>query len=517
MIFKNNSELVSPKLDYLGFKTQKLPHVNLLPDALTEYAIMHEDVKLSDNNVLCVDTGKFTGRSPKDRFIVRDDITNNNILWGEVNIPFLPGAFDALYEKMVLYLEHSEIFVRDAWAGAEVNSRLSLRIITETAVQSLFAYNMFIRADDKSPEQPEWTIIAAPSFMADPQVDGTRQPNFVILNFSKKIVLIGGTSYTGEIKKSVFTVLNFLFPQREILPMHCAANQGLIGDLALFFGLSGTGKTTLSADPTRKLIGDDEHGWSEKAVFNFEGGCYAKTVNLDPNKEPQIFSAIKTGALLENVGFHPSSNKVDYTDVSKTENTRVSYPIDFIKNAIIPSVGPEPKNIFFLTCDAFGVLPPVAKLTIEQAVYYFLSGYTAKIAGTELGINEPQATFSACFGKAFLPLPPQVYAKMLEEKATKKDTKIWLINTGWTGGAYGEGERINLPYTRAIIEAVLTGKLDQTEYHLLSIFNLLIPTECPGVPKELLNPVDNWSNPTDYWLKAAQLKAMFDRNFETLS
>ncbi len=352
--------------------------------------------------------------------------------------------------------------------------------------------------------------------MADPLTDGTRQENFSIINFSKKIILIGGTGYTGEIKKAVFTILNFLFPQRGILPMHCSANVGEKNDTALFFGLSGTGKTTLSADPDRRLIGDDEHGWSANSIFNFEGGCYAKTVNLDAEKEPQIFSAIKKGALLENVGFYPSTNKVDFSDINKTENTRVSYPINFIKNALIPSIGPEPDNIFFLTCDAFGVLPPVAKLDAEQAIYYFLSGYTAKIAGTEFGINEPQATFSACFGKAFLPLHPKVYSDMLMKKLGDKSINVWLVNTGWTGGGYGIGKRIDLAHTRFIIAAALGGKLHQVDYELLPKFDLMIPKSCPGVPDALLNPVHGWENPTEYWKKAEELKSMFEKNYKTL-
>ena len=491
-------------------------HKNLSPASLTRYALARGEGRLSDQQVLVIDTGRFTGRSPKDRFIVKDQMTIGKIWWGEVNIPFRPVAFDLLYAKMIAYLENSELFLRDAWAGAEENTRVSLRVITEKAYQSLFAYNMFIRPGAEFPERPEWLILAIPSFMADPLTDGTRQENFSIINFSKKIILIGGTGYTGEIKKAVFTILNFLFPQRGILPMHCSANVGEKNDTALFFGLSGTGKTTLSADPDRRLIGDDEHGWSANSIFNFEGGCYAKTVNLDADKEPQIFSAIKKGALLENVGFYPAADKVDFADIGKTENTRVSYPIDFIKNALIPSVGPEPDNIFFLTCDAFGVLPPVAKLDAEQAIYYFLSGYTAKIAGTEFGINEPQATFSACFGKAFLPLHPKVYSDMLMKKLGDKSINVWLVNTGWTGGGYGIGKRIDLAHTRFIIAAALSGKLHRVDYELLPGFKLMIPKSCPGLPDDLLNPVNGWGKPTEYWKKAGELKSLFEKNFKTL-
>jgi phosphoenolpyruvate carboxykinase (ATP) len=499
-------------LSYLGFPAGQACYYQFIPELLTVYALEYGEGELTADNVLSVDTGTFKGRSPKDRFIVDDELTADRVDWGEINIPISEIAFHNLYKKMVSYLAQRPFFLRDATTGAG----LTLQVITETAYQQLFAYNLFIRPAGPPEDRPEWTIIAAPGFQADPQLDGTRQANFSIINFSKKIILVGGTGYTGEIKKAIFSVLNFLLPQTGTLPMHCAANVGETGDTAIFFGLSGTGKTTLSADPDRRLIGDDEHGWSTDNIFNFEGGCYAKTVNLSEQKEPQIYAAIKPGALLENVCFYEDTRFVDYDNISKTENTRVSYPINFIKNAAIPSVGDAPKNIFFLTCDAFGFLPPVAKLDSEQALYYFLSGYTAKIAGTEQGINEPQATFSACFGKAFLPLHPQVYAALLKQKIVYGQVNIWLVNTGWVGGAYGNGQRIKLAYTRAIIKAALNGELTTAGYQCLPIFNLMIPKTCSDVPNELLNPAASWTDTDAYWTKAKELKALFETNHKKL-
>jgi phosphoenolpyruvate carboxykinase (ATP) len=503
-------------LSYLYFKSEQECFYQFSPELLTAYALEHGEGELTADGVLSVDTGKFKGRSPKDRFIVRDSLTAERVDWGEVNIPMSEAAFDGLYLKMVAYLSERPFFLRDAYACADPNNRLTLQIITETAYQQLFAHNLFIRPVGPVEALPEWTVIAAPGFKADPTTDGTRQENFAVINFSKQIILIGGTGYTGEIKKAVFSVLNFLLPQKGTLPMHCAANVGVHGDTAIFFGLSGTGKTTLSADPERRLIGDDEHGWSAQGIFNFEGGCYAKTVNLSESKEPQIYAAVREGALLENICFYDDTRMVDYDNISKTENTRVSYPLDFINRAVIPSVGDAPQNIFFLTCDAFGVLPPVAKLNVEQALYYFLSGYTAKVAGTEQGVNEPQATFSACFGKAFLPLHPQTYAELLKSKIAKNQVNIWLVNTGWVGGGYGVGKRISLGYTRAIIRAALSGELKMADYELLSIFNLMIPTRCSGVPENLLNPVNSWSDAGEYWAKAKKLKRLFEKNYVTL-
>lgn len=503
-------------LSYLNLKNSQPCYYQLSPQALTNYAIEHKEGILTDNHVLAVDTGAFTGRSPKDRFIVKDELTSETVWWGDINIPFSASAFDGLYKKFTRYMADRNIFVRDAWAGSDKSSQLSLRVITETAYQSLFAYNLFIRPDRPFTGNPEWTIIAAPGFKADPQEDETRQGNFSIINFSKKIILIGGTGYTGEIKKAVFSVMNYLLPQQGILSMHCSANQGKDSETAIFFGLSGTGKTTLSADPERRLIGDDEHGWGDNSVFNFEGGCYAKTVGLDEVKEPQIFAAIKEGALLENIEFYAGTRRVDFDNISKTENTRVSYPIHFIKDAVIPSVSTAPKHIFFLTADAFGVLPPVSKLTNEQALYYFLSGYTAKVAGTELGINEPQATFSACFGKAFLPLHPHVYADLLNKKISDGNVNIWLINTGWTGGPYGIGQRIKLAYTRSIIKAAISGELNEADYELLPVFGLMIPRTCPGIPEGVLNPSKNWEHKAAYWMKANDLLNLFRKNYQML-
>ncbi|MBC7398833.1 MAG: phosphoenolpyruvate carboxykinase (ATP) [Mucilaginibacter sp.] len=504
-------------LSYLNFRSEQACYYQFSPEQLTAFALEYNEGELTANGVLSVDTGAFKGRSPKDRFIVEDELTRDRVHWGDINIAFTETAFQALYQKMINYLSQRPFFLRDAYAGAETRSQLSLKVITETAYQQLFAYNLFIRPVGAVDALPQWTIIAAPGFKADPKVDGTRQANFSIINFSAKVILIGGTGYTGEIKKAVFSVLNFLLPLQGTLPMHCAANVGTNGDTAIFFGLSGTGKTTLSADPDRRLIGDDEHGWSKYGVFNFEGGCYAKTVNLSEQKEPQIYAAIKEGALLENICFYDDTRIVDYDNISKTENTRVSYPLHFIKNSVSRSTADAPKNIFFLTCDAFGVLPPVAKLDTQQALYYFLSGYTAKVAGTEQGVNEPQATFSACFGKAFLPLHPQVYASLLKNKLTQTNINIWLVNTGWVGGAYGTGGRIKLAYTRAIIKAALSGELNHANYGLLETFNLSIPTTCSGVPAQLLNPVTSWKNPADYWIKAKELKALFDANYRQLA
>ncbi|NCD68271.1 phosphoenolpyruvate carboxykinase (ATP) [Mucilaginibacter agri] len=499
-------------LCYLGFSKPADCFYQLSPEVLTQYAVEYGEGSLTDQQVLSVDTGKFTGRSPKDRFLVKDETTSELVWWNDVNIPFTKDAFDRLRLQMADYLSRRPFFVRDAAVCADPAYRLSLRIITETAYQSLFAYNLFMEPDQEIRPVPEWTIIAAPGFRADPEEDHTRQANFSIIDFSQKMILIGGTGYTGEIKKAVFSVLNFLLPQVGVLPMHCAANVGKDGNSAIFFGLSGTGKTTLSADPERKLIGDDEHGWSEEALFNFEGGCYAKTVNLSAEHEPQIFAAIRPGALLENVRCYPQTRTVNFNDISVTENTRVSYPTQFIANAVQPSIGRPPKHIFFLTADAFGVLPPVSRLSNAQARYYFLSGYTAKIAGTEFGINEPQATFSACFGKAFIPLHPTCYAELLEERIEKGGVQVWLINTGWTGGPYGTGERISLCFTRAIINAVMNGQLNQVSYNTLPLFNLMFPNHCPGVPDQLLNPAENWDDRDAYRFQASKLLRLFKAN-----
>jgi phosphoenolpyruvate carboxykinase (ATP) len=498
--------------------------INLQPAALVESTIRKDQGQLSSTGALVVKTGKFTGRSPKDRFIVKDSITEKTVDWGAINIPIESSSFDALYDKIMDYKKGlQEVYVRDAYACANPNYRLNIRVHTEHPWQNLFAYNMFLRPTEKDLKnfEPEWEVFAFPSVKADPAVHKTRQENFAIINFTKKAIIIGGTAYTGEIKKGIFSVLNFLLPtQNGVLPMHCSANTGSEGDTALFFGLSGTGKTTLSNDPERRLIGDDEHGWSKESVFNFEGGCYAKTIDLSSNKEPQIYNAIKFGALLENVGFEEDGSTVDYSDISITPNTRVSYPIYHIDNIMFKSRGDLPENIFFLTCDAFGVLPPISRLTPEQAMYHFISGYTAKIAGTEEGINEPEATFSACFGAPFLPLHPTQYADLLGEKIKKGSRtgdgtiNVWLINTGWTGGAYGEGSRIELSYTRAMVKAALTGALNKVAYHAHPIFGLEIPKTCPDVPNAVLNPRDTWRNEGDYDKMAEDLAFRFIKNFQ---
>lgn len=472
---------------------------------------------LSDSGALCVNTGRFTGRSPKDKFIVIDDVTQNTVHWGEVNIPFAAKAFDRLCDKVCAYLSGRELWVRDSFAGADPKYHIAIRSVTEFPWADLFCHHLFIQpeSEEQLPAASEWLILHAPGFEANPLADCTRQPNFTIVNFTRKIILIGGTAYTGEIKKGIFSVMNFVLPyDHKILSMHCSANEGNNKDVALFFGLSGTGKTTLSADPNRKLIGDDEHGWAEGSVFNFEGGCYAKCVNLSEEKEPQIFHAIKEGTLLENVAFFEHSHTVNYEDTSITENTRAAYPIDFIPNAKPVSVGNNPKNIFFLTCDAFGVLPPISKLSKGQAMYHYVSGYTAKIAGTEIGITEPQPVFSACFGKVFLPLNPVEYAELLGQLlGTHPEINVWLVNTGWSGGAYGTGDRISLKYTRAMINAALDGTLDKAACTPHEHFGVLIPQSVPGVPSELLNPRSTWKDKDAYDEASNRLAQLFISNF----
>ncbi|ANI88579.1 phosphoenolpyruvate carboxykinase (ATP) [Arachidicoccus ginsenosidimutans] len=493
-------------------------HYQLPSGKLTEQTLALGQGSLSDAGALCVNTGKFTGRSPKDRFIVMDDITKNAVDWGEVNIPFASKAFDRLCDKVCGYLSGKEIWVRDAFACSNEKYRMNIRVVTETPWANLFCHNLFLRPEpEELPfEKTDWLIIHAPGFSANPLADCTRQENFTILNFTRKIILIGGTAYTGEIKKGVFSVLNFILPHyHKVLSMHCSANEGKRKDVALFFGLSGTGKTTLSADPQRKLIGDDEHGWAEGSVFNFEGGCYAKCVNLSEEKEPQIFHAVRKGTLLENTVFFANSNRVDFDNISLTENTRAAYPIDFIPNAKTLSAGNNPKNIFFLTCDAFGVLPPISKLSKGQAMYHYVSGYTAKIAGTEIGINEPQPVFSACFGKVFLPLNPVAYAELLGGLLEKHpDINVWLINTGWSGGGYGVGKRISLRYTRAMMNAALDGSLNDVAYQPHAHFGVQIPKSVPGVPAEILHPRELWEDKDLYDEAANRLAQLFISNFE---
>lgn len=501
----------------LGLKNVSAAYWNLNVAELVEETIIRGEGTLTDTGALAVDSGEFTGRSPKDKFIVFDEKTQNAIWWGDINIKFDPAKFDILYHRMCAYLADKEIYVRDSFACADPKYRLNIRVVTETPWSNLFANNLFLRPthDEIMNFDPEWTILCVPGFKASPEIDGTRQHNFTIINMTKKIILIGGSSYTGEIKKGVFSLLNFILPyEKGVLSMHCSANIGKDGDTAIFFGLSGTGKTTLSADPNRGLIGDDEHGWSDSGVFNFEGGCYAKCVDLTKEKEPQIFNAVKFGALLENVEFYENTSTVDFSSISKTENTRVGYPLNYIENAIEPSVGNIPKNIFFLTCDASGVLPPISKLTPEQAMYHFISGYTAKVAGTEMGVTEPILTFSACFGKVFLPLHPTKYAELLGQKLKDHKVNVWLVNTGWSGGCFGVGSRMKLAYTRSMITSVLTGKLDNVEYDTLPVFGLKIPTKCENVPTEILNPRNTWKNKDDYDTAANKLAASFIENFK---
>lgn len=505
-----------PDLGYLGLGRAKDVFFQLSPAALIEEALKRNEGVLAENGALAVDTGEFTGRSPKDRFIVLDSTTYNTVHWGDINIKFDSDKFDDLYDKVTEYLSRRNIFVRDASVCANEKYHIDIRVITENAYQNLFAHHLFRRPEVVDPDvHPEWTVIAAPGFKADPAADGTRQHNFSIINFSRRIILIGGTGYTGEIKKGIFSVLNFVLPyEKEVLSMHCSANVGAKGDTAIFFGLSGTGKTTLSADPERNLIGDDEHGWSDYSVFNFEGGCYAKCVDLTAEKEPQIFSAIRFGSLLENINFYIGTREVNFCNIDKTENTRVAYPMYYVKNAVAPSIGSSPKNIFFLTADAFGVLPPISKLTVAQAMYYFISGYTAKVAGTEAGICEPKTTFSACFGEAFLPLNPVIYARLLGKKLKEHRVNVWLVNTGWTGGPYGIGKRMRLKYTRAMIAAALSGELENVNYEEHPVFNLAMPLSCPNVPDNILNPRNTWADKELYDERANNLASAFATNFE---
>ena len=510
---ESQTQSVLPALDYLQLNPKNF-HYQIPPEELVNIAIREQEGVLADNGALSVDTGIFTGRSPKDRYIVLDDTTRESVHWGEINHPYAIAQFDSLYTKLCVYLNKKEIYVRDSFLCAEKSSQLNLRVITETATQNLFAHHMFLRPEVTKPEEvPQWTLISAPGFQSDPVVDGTRQGNFTIINFSKRLVLIGGTAYNGEIKKAMFSVLNFLLPFKGVLPMHCAANVGKDEESSIFFGLSGTGKTTLSADPDRSLVGDDEHGWGDNGLFNFEGGCYAKTYGLSSEKEPQIFSAIRHLSLLENVPFENGTHIPDYQSKLKTENGRAAYPLNFIPKALIPSITKAPKDVFFLSADAFGVLPPISKLTLEQAMYYFLSGYTCKLAGTESGINEPLPTFSACFGSAFLPLSPISYANLLGERLKKGQVNIWLINTGWMGGNCSEGKRIPLDITRNIIKAAMNGDLNGCSYRKHGVFHLQIPETCPGVPTEMLYPVNQWDDKEAYMYAAYKLSDLFRDNF----
>ena len=473
---------------------------------------------LNDSGALVIQTGEFTGRSPKDKFIVKDEATASTVDWNDFNIPIDEKYYHVIYRKMIDYLEKlPEVWVRDCYACADPRYRLNIRVVNEKPWSNLFAYNMFLRPTDEELEnfKPEWHVVACPGLKLDAEECGTRQHNVSLVSFKHKMILIAGSGYTGEMKKGIFTILNYILPyEKNVLSMHCSANMGEDGDTAIFFGLSGTGKTTLSADPNRMLIGDDEHAWTTDNIFNFEGGCYAKCIHLTEEKEPEIFQAIRHGALIENTRFYPGTNRINFDDASITENTRVSYPLNFISNAAEPSIGGLPKNIFFLTCDAFGVLPPISKLTPGQAMYQFISGYTAKVAGTETGITEPKPTFSACFGAPFLPLHPGKYAMMLGKKMHENKVNVWLINTGWTGGTYGVGKRMKLSYTRAMITAALEGKLDKASFETHEVFGVAMPTACPGVPSGILNPRNTWEDKVAYDEKAKCLGGLFVKNFE---
>ncbi|HRN93652.1 MAG: phosphoenolpyruvate carboxykinase (ATP) [Chitinophagales bacterium] len=508
----------SANLEDLGIKNTLSQYWNLTQEELVEETIKRNQGQLNDTGALAVCTGEFTGRSPKDKFFVKDSYTENVLDWGDINIPISAEVFEKLYNKIANYFEGKEVFVRDCYACAKDEYRTNVRVVSELPWATMFAGNMFLRPTQAEIEssQTDWLILHAPGFKANGAEDGIRQHNFSIINLSKKIAIIGGSAYTGEIKKGIFSVLNMVLPhEHKVLSMHCSANAGEQGDVALFFGLSGTGKTTLSADPERPLIGDDEHGWDSNSVFNFEGGCYAKCIDLSAEKEPDIYGAIKHGAILENIGFIPGTRSVDYAATPYTENTRVSYPLHFIKNALPKSVGGEPKNIFFLTYDAFGVLPPISQLTVGQAMYYFLSGFTSKVAGTEVGVVEPQTTFSACFGAVFLPLHPTKYAELLGEKLEKNpDIKVWLLNTGYTGGAYGTGKRMSLTHTRALIKSALSGNLNNVTYETHPVFGLKFPTACDAVPAQVLNPRNTWENKDAYDTKALDLAKAFAKNFK---
>ncbi|PGK39676.1 phosphoenolpyruvate carboxykinase (ATP) [Bacillus anthracis] len=491
--------------------------IQLSVPQLVEKVLMRNEGKLTSTGAVSASTGKYTGRSPKDKFIVKEASVADKIAWGAVNQPISEEHFNKLYTKVLEYLkEKEELFVFKGFAGADHNYRLPIQVINEYAWHNLFVHQLFIRPTEEelTTHESGFTIVSAPNFKADPAIDGTNSEAFIMISFEKRIVLIGGTEYAGEMKKSIFSIMNFLLPEQDILSMHCSANVGEEGDVALFFGLSGTGKTTLSADPNRKLIGDDEHGWSDNGVFNIEGGCYAKCVNLSHEKEPQIFDAIKFGSVLENVIINDQTRIANYNDTTLTENTRAAYPMHAIDNIVLPSVAGHPNTIIFLTADASGVLPPISKLSKEQAMYHFLSGYTSKLAGTERGVTSPQATFSTCFGSPFLPLDASRYAEMLGEKIEKHDAKVFLVNTGWTGGEYGVGKRMNLGYTRAMIQAALSGELAKTETAKHDIFGLEVPLHVPGVPDEVLMPEQTWADKAAYKAKAIGLANEFKANFK---
>ena len=493
---------------------------NLSPAHLYEEAVRRNEAAIVSTGALTAETGKHTGRSPKDKFFVKEPSSQDSIWWHPGNQPISTEAFDALYARMQDHIKTHEVYTQDVFACADPRFRLRVRVISELAWHSLFAHNLFIRptADELMSFQPDFTVISLPSVKADPQRDGTRSETFILVNLGRKIVIVGGSGYAGEIKKSIFTALNYLLPAQNVFPMHCSANTDADGsDVALFFGLSGTGKTTLSAEPSRRLIGDDEHGWSDRGVFNFEGGCYAKTIRIKKESEPEIYAATESfGTILENVVYDPRTRIPDYDSDVKTENTRAAYPIDLIPNAVLSGMGSHPHNVMFLSADAFGVLPPVSRLDENQIRFYFLSGYTAKVAGTERGVTEPEATFSTCFAAPFLVLPPERYADMLVERVARHHTDVWMLNTGWVGGPYGVGHRMSIAHTRAIVRAVLNGDLRGMGTHLDPIFGLQIPNRVPGVPREVLDCRESWENPEDYDKQAYRLREMFEKNINQI-
>ena len=504
-------------LEQVGLSDLGQVHWNLSPATLYEQALRRDEGLISEHGALVVATGQHTGRSANDKFVVREPGSEEDIWWGNVNVAYSQEHFDALHRRLCDYLAGKDAFVQDCFVGADPRHRLAIRIVNEYAWHSLFARNMFIPASDAEliRHRPEFTVINAPGFHADPDLDGTRSGTFIVVHFGRKLVIIGGTSYAGETKKSMFSVMNYLLPLSGVLPMHSSANIGPDGRSAVFFGLSGTGKTTLSADASRTLIGDDEHGWSDDGLFNFEGGCYAKVIHLSAAAEPEIYATTRTfGTVLENVVIDPDSRAIDLNDGSLTENTRGSYPISQIPNASPDGQGGHPSNIVFLTCDAFGVLPPISKLSATQAMYHFINGYTAKVAGTEKGVTEPTPNFSPCYGGPFLPLHPRRYAEMLGRRIEQHEVRVWLINTGWTGGGYGTGLRISIQHTRAIVDAALDGKLDDVPTTVHPVFGLAMPTECPGVPSVILDPRNTWDDKTAYDAQAQQLAARFNENFE---
>ena len=489
---------------------------NLSPAALYEEAIRRGEAEIVSTGALTAETGKHTGRSPQDKFFVKEPTSQDAIWWHPGNRPIASAKFDHLLAKMEDFVQSHPVYTQDVFACADPRYRLRVRVVTELAWHSLFARNLFIRptAEELQSFEPDFTVISLPSVKADPAVDGTRSETFILVNLGRRIVIIGGTGYAGEIKKSIFTALNYLLPAQSVFPMHCSANTEPDGsDVALFFGLSGTGKTTLSAEPSRRLIGDDEHGWSDRGIFNFEGGCYAKTIRIHRDSEPEIYTATESfGTILENVVFDPRTRIPDYDSDEKTENTRAAYPIDLIPNAVLNGMGSHPHNIMFLSADAFGVLPPVSRLDEDQIRYYFLSGYTAKVAGTERGVTEPEPIFSTCFAAPFLVLPPERYADMLVERVNRHHSDVWMLNTGWVGGPYGVGERMSIAHTRAIVRAILQGDLRGASTHIDPVFGLQIPNRVPGVPREVLDTRDSWPNPEDYDRQAAKLRGMFEKN-----